>query len=72
MHQLKSFAFAIPIDPAKVDTVRSRANRKNAPFACSNDEKKVLQILSARTFRYLSNTPVYIFKMIYFAKWKVL
>jgi hypothetical protein len=51
---------------------RSRADHKNTPFACGDDEKHVLQILSPMTFRHLSKTPAYIFLMIYFAKWKVL
>ena len=52
--------------------VQSCANRKITHFACSNNERNVLQILSMRTFIYLSKTPVCIFKMIYFAELKVL
>ena len=34
--------------------------------------RRLLQILSARTFRKMSKTPMNIFKIIYFAKWKEL
>jgi hypothetical protein len=41
-------------------------------LAAAMTGRRFLQILSAKTFRYLPKTPTNIFKIIYLEKWKEL